>query len=86
MPFTYMLRCADGSLYTGWTVDLEARLAAHAAGSAKYTRARRPLSLAWCEEQPDRSAAMRREAEIKKLSKTEKEAMAAAWKGANEHE
>lgn len=71
--FVYILRCADGSLYTGWTTDLEARLAAHNGGKgAKYTRARRPVELVYAAPMPDRSAAQRREAEIKGLSRGEK--------------
>ena len=71
--FVYLLRCADGSLYCGWTNDLEKRLAAHNAGTgAKYTRARRPVTLAWFEPCESREAALRREAAIKALSRAEK--------------
>ena len=71
--WTYMLRCADGTLYTGWTNDLERRLRAHNAGTAsKYTRSRRPVELAYAEEHADKGAAMRREREIKRLSREEK--------------
>lgn len=71
--FVYVLRCADDSLYTGWTVDLDRRLAAHAAGTAsRYTRARLPVSLAASWPMPDRSAARREEARIKGLSRREK--------------
>ena len=74
--FVYILRCADGTLYTGSTTDVEKRLAAHNSGSgAKYTRARRPCTLAYCEEAADRRAALRREAAIKKLTRTEKLAL-----------
>lgn len=77
--WTYLLRCADGSLYTGWTNDLEKRLAAHAAGTAsRYTRSRRPVSVAVALPQPDRSAAMREEARIKRLGRSEKLALIAA--------
>ena len=73
-----MLRCADGSLYTGWTNDLERRLAAHNAGTAsRCTRSRRPLELVYSERCADKSAALRREAAIKKLSHNEKEALIA---------
>lgn len=74
MPaFVYMLRCKDGSLYTGWTNDLEHRLAQHASGKgAKYTRGRGPLELAYAEEVPDKEAALRRECEIKKLKRPQK--------------
>lgn len=69
----YILLCDDGSLYTGSTNDISRRLAAHLSGrGAKYTRSRKPLELAYCEELPDRSAALRREAEIKKLSRPDK--------------
>ena len=74
--WTYLLRCVDGSLYTGWTNDLEKRLAAHAAGTAsRYTRSRLPVELALALPQPDRSAAMREEARIKRLPRHQKLAM-----------
>ena len=64
----YIIECGDNSLYTGITTDLPARLAAHQAGSgAKYTRGRGPLHLVFQEQAPDRSAATRREGEIKAL-------------------
>ena len=69
----YLLRCADGSLYCGWTVDVPRRLAAHQAGSAsRYTRARRPVSLAASFPMADRTAARREEARIKRLPRAEK--------------
>ncbi len=72
--YVYILRCGDGTLYTGMTDDVPRRLAAHRAGrGAKYTRGRGPLELAYQEERPDRSSALRREAEIKKLRREEKE-------------
>lgn len=71
--YVYMLRCGDGTLYTGITDDIGKRLAAHRAGKgAKYTRGRGPLELAYIEEQPDKSTALRREIFIKKLSRQEK--------------
>ncbi|MFZ5633894.1 MAG: GIY-YIG nuclease family protein [Bacillota bacterium] len=74
MPFTYVLQCSDGSFYTGWTVDLEARLKAHNDGNgARYTRSRLPVQLVYWEECPDRSEARRREAAIRKLNRKEKE-------------
>ncbi len=74
--FVYLLRCRDGSLYTGWTNDLDKRLAAHAAGTAsRYTRSRLPVELALALPQPDRSTAMREEARIKRLSRPEKLAL-----------
>lgn len=74
--WVYILRCADGTLYTGCTNDLSRRLAAHNAGKgAKYTRSRRPVELVYREEVPDKSAALRREAAIKGLSRIEKLAL-----------
>lgn len=74
--WVYILRCADGTLYTGCTNDLFRRLAAHNAGKgAKYTRSRRPVELVYREEVPDKSAALRREAAIKGLSRKEKLAL-----------
>ena len=69
----YILRCKDGSLYTGITTDVEKRLEAHRAGKgAKYTRGRAPLELVYREECGDHSAALKREAEIKALPREEK--------------
>jgi putative endonuclease len=77
--WVYLLRCADGSLYTGWTVDLERRLARHAAGTASaYTRSRRPVALAAALPMADRTAARREEARIKALRRAEKLALVAA--------
>jgi len=71
--FVYILRCGDGSLYTGITDNVEKRLAAHRAGKgAKYTRGRGPLELVYRECVPDRPAALRREAQIKRLTRAEK--------------
>ena len=68
--WVYMLRCADGSLYTGWSNDLERRLARHRAGTAsRYTASRLPVELAMALPMPDRSAAMREEARIKRLDR-----------------
>lgn len=70
----YILRCGDGTLYTGITTDVEKRLEAHRSGKgAKYTRGRGPLELVYREECGDHSAALRRELEVKKLSREEKE-------------
>ena len=78
--YVYMLRCGDGTLYTGVTDDVERRLAAHRAGKgAKYTRGRGPLELIYREEQPDKSAALRREIALKKLTKAQKETLCAGW-------
>lgn len=69
----YMLVCRDGSLYTGITNDLDRRLAAHAAGKAsRYTRSKLPVQLAYRELQPTRSAALKREAVLKKLPRRDK--------------
>ena len=72
----YMLRCRDGSLYTGITNDLPKRLVRHGAGTASaYTRSRRPVRLVFQERQPDRSEALRREAALRRLSRVEKLAL-----------
>ena len=71
--WVYMLRCRDGSLYTGWTNDLDKRLATHLAGKAsRYTASRLPVELAFAASMPDRGAAMREEARIKRLSREQK--------------
>ena len=76
--YVYMLRCGDGTLYPGVTDDVERRLAAHRAGKgAKYTRGRGPLELVYQEQVPDKSAALRREYQIKRLPKQEKEGLIA---------
>ena len=76
----YILRCGDGSLYTGITVDVEKRLEAHRTGKgAKYTRGRGPLHRVYTEECGDHSTALRREIEIKALSKDDKEALIACY-------
>ncbi len=69
----YMLLCADGTLYTGWTDHLEKRLKTHNAGrGAKYTRSRLPVRLVYREEMPDKSSALRREAQIKHMTRKQK--------------
>ncbi len=79
MNVCYMLRCADGSLYTGWTNDLEARVRAHNEGrGGKYTRSRRPVTLAYAEAFATRREAMSREWHVKRMSKAEKEALVRA--------
>ena len=71
--YVYMLRCRDDSLYTGCTDDVERRLAVHRSGKgAKYTRSRLPVTLVYQEEVADKSAALRREAAIKGLTRAEK--------------
>lgn len=80
MAYVYMVRCENGALYTGWTTDLLRRLAAHKSGrGARYTKGFGAACLAWAEPQPDKSAALRREAAVKKLPKEEKEALAAGF-------
>ena len=70
----YILRCGDGTLYTGITTDVEKRLEAHRSGKgAKYTRGRGPLELVYSEECGDHSAALKRELEIKALTREEKQ-------------
>lgn len=75
MPwYVYILRCGDGTLYTGITDDVPRRLAAHRSGKgAKYTRGRGPLELVYQEQVPNKSAALKREIAIKKLTRREKE-------------
>ena len=76
MVYTYMVQCADGTLYTGWTTNLEKRLVAHNAGTgAKYTRIRLPVTLVYWEEQENQSVAQKREASIKKLKRCKKDAL-----------
>lgn len=72
----YLLRCRDGSLYTGVTNDLAGRVAAHRAGrGGAYTRSRLPVRLVYAESQPDRGAALRREAAVKRLPRASKLAL-----------
>ncbi|MBQ2245836.1 MAG: GIY-YIG nuclease family protein [Selenomonadales bacterium] len=72
--YVYMLSCADGSLYTGWTNDLAKRLENHQAGKgAKYTRGRLPVTLAYYETYETESEARKRECAIKKLTRQQKE-------------
>ncbi len=79
----YILRCKDGSLYTGVTNDLERRIGQHNAGrGARYTRGRGPVTLAFSEPQPTHGAALQRELAIKRLSRAEKESLIRAAKGA----
>ena len=76
MAYTYMLECRDGSLYVGWTDDLEKRIRTHQAGrGGKYTRSRLPVRLAYFEELPDKSAAMSREWHMKRLTHQQKLAL-----------
>jgi putative endonuclease len=76
--WVYMLRCRDGSLYTGWTSDLDRRMARHQAGKAsRYTASRLPVQLALALPMPDRTAARREEARIKMLPRSNKLALIA---------
>lgn len=73
MNYVYIVRCSDGTLYTGWTNNLTLRIQAHNEGrGAKYTRARRPVQLVYSETAPSKSAAMKRECQIKRLSRRKK--------------
>ena len=73
MPFVYIVECRDGTLYTGWAVDVEARVEAHNAGrGSAYCKARRPVRLVYHEELPTRSEAQRRELAIKKMPRRRK--------------
>lgn len=73
MAWTYMLLCSDGTLYTGAAKNLQERLSKHQEGKgAKYTRGRRPVKLVWSEEQDSMSLALKREYEVKQLSRREK--------------
>jgi len=79
MPFVYILRCRDGSLYTGIAKDLARRLGQHEKGRAsRYTRARLPVELAWTVEVDDWGMALREESRIKKLKRRDKEALVSA--------
>ena len=74
--YTYLLRCSDGTLYCGWTDNIEKRLAAHNSGKAsKYTRSRLPVKLIYFETFDTKQEAMSREARIKQLSRREKLAL-----------
>ena len=76
MGYTYIVECADGSLYTGWTNDVEKRLATHNAGKgAKYTRPRLPVKLVYVEQHPTKEIAQHREYESKQLARQDKIAL-----------
>jgi len=73
MPYVYIVECADGTLYTGWTVNVEQRVKVHNAGrGARYTRMHKPVKLVYVEELPDRVAAQKRELEIKRWPREKK--------------
>ena len=77
MPFVYIIRCSDGTLYTGWAVDVAARVQVHNAGrGARYTRTRRPVTLIYREEVVTRAEALKRELQIKRLPREKKLALA----------
>lgn len=74
MNYTYIVKCSDGTLYTGWTNDIEKRLEAHNSGrGAKYTKTRRPVSLVYLEKFLTKEEAMKREYAIKQMSRKKKE-------------
>lgn len=74
--YVYIVECADGSLYTGWTNNLEKRIASHNAGrGARYTRSRRPVRLRYYETFDEKNEALRRECALKKLTHEEKRAL-----------
>ncbi len=76
VAYTYILRCSDGSLYTGWTNDLQKRLQSHQSGrGGKYTKSHRPVTLVHSETFDTKEEAMRREWQIKQLTKAQKEAL-----------
>ena len=78
MNYTYLVECADGTLYCGWTNHLEERIEAHNAGrGAKYTKSRRPVALVYYETFATKQEAMRREWEVKRLSRKEKQKLVA---------
>lgn len=74
--YTYIVKCSDGSLYTGWTTDIEKRIEAHNSGNgAKYTKSRRPVTLVYYEEFATKEEAMKREYAIKQMKREEKKAL-----------
>ena len=80
--YVYMVECGDGTYYTGWTTDLENRLAAHNAGTgARYTRSRGPVRLIYMETFVEKTAAQRREWAIKKLTRAQKEQLVRGFDG-----
>ena len=81
MTFVYIVECADGSYYTGWTTDLERRVAVHNQGrGSRYTRMRRPVKLVYWEEHPDRRSAQRRELVLKRMRRPRKTALIADFR------
>ena len=87
MNYTYILKCKDGSLYTGWTKDLEKRICDHNAGKgAKYTKARRPVELAYFEAFQTKEEAMKREYAIKQMPRRKKIELLASGRDENSHD
>lgn len=81
MAYVYIVKCADGTLYTGSAKDLEKRIKLHNTGKgAKYTAARRPVRLVYSEEMPSMSAALKAEYQIKKLNRSQKETIIREFK------
>jgi len=80
--YCYILKCSDGTFYTGWTTDPERRVAQHNKGvGAKYTSTRRPVKLVYLETHPNRTDAMKRELAIKKLKRVQKSRLVEEYKG-----
>ncbi len=81
MNYTYILKCSDGTFYTGWTTDITRRLKTHNAGrGAKYTKTRRPVELVYLEEHETRADAMKREIQIKKMDRKRKMTLIEKWR------
>jgi putative endonuclease len=79
--YCYIVECADGTFYTGWTTDPERRVAQHNKGvGAKYTSMRRPVKLVYVETYPNRTEAMKRELAIKKMRRAQKSKLIEGWK------
>ncbi len=82
MWLVYLLRCKDGTLYCGITNDLPNRVIKHNKGKgAKYTRVKRPVTVAWTEDASNKIAALKREYQVRKLKKADKEQLVQRWKG-----
>ncbi len=80
MNYAYLVRCSDNSLYAGWTNNIEKRIKSHNDGTgAKYTKPRRPVTLAYLEEFDTKSEAMKREAALKQMTHRQKEELATSW-------
>ena len=83
--YCYILECADGTYYTGWTTDPKRRERQHNSGrGARYTKTRRPVKMVYLEPHPDRSVAQKREIKIKKLSRAQKEALVVEYSKAKD--